>query len=176
MRSLIFLPIFLASLMCHATEGNTPFEDESAEHVNTPYVAQKVLYEFYFNNPNHINQALFWVRSLMNPLTSSPYDYAPDDLDIKVVIHGTELVALAKHNYPKYQDAVERMRYYAELGVEFRVCGLAAQEFDYDADDFYDFVTIVPSAMPEMVHWQTQGYGLIKPEILEKRFSIEEIR
>lgn len=153
------------------------FDDDSdgPEILYPEYTAQKVLFEFYFNDPAHINPALFWVRALINPLSADPYDYTPEDLSIKVVLHGTELVTLAKHNEEKYQEAVDRMRYYADLGVEFRVCGLAAHDFGYQASDLQDFVKIVPSAMPDMVHWQMQGYGLIKPEILEKRFSLEEI-
>ena len=68
------------------------------------------------------------------------------------------------------------MRYYANLGVEFRVCGLAAQDFGYETDDFYEFVKVTPSAITELAHWQLQGYALIKPEVLEKKFAIEEIR
>ena len=71
---------------------------------------------------------------------------------------------------------VERLRYYHQLGVKIRACALAAHDFDYSAEDFYDFVELAPSAMTELVYWQQQGYGLIKPEILEKRFSVEEIR
>lgn len=84
--------------------------------------------------------ALFWLRSLMNPLGESPYDLAPEALNIVVVIHGTEIVTLAKKNYPSYSEVVERMRYYADLGVKFRVCTLAAEEYGYRAADFYEFV------------------------------------
>jgi hypothetical protein len=68
------------------------------------------------------------------------------------------------------------MRYYHQLGVEFKVCGLAAADYDYNADDFYDFIQLVPSAMTELAHWQLQGYALITPKIMSKKYSIEEIR
>jgi intracellular sulfur oxidation DsrE/DsrF family protein len=106
----------------------------------------------------------------------SPYDFAPEFMDIVVVIHGTEIVTLVKHNYEKYKDAVERMRYYSSLGVKFKVCSLAANDFDYSAENFHDFVELVPSAMAELNHWQMQGYGLVTPYVLEKKFNIEEIR
>ena len=150
--------------------------DPGAEYVQTPYTEQKVLFDFYFDDPEKINSALFWVRSLMNPLMEAPYDMAPEFLDLKVIIHGTEIVTLAKKNYDKYRDAVERMRYYADLGIEFRVCGLAAQDYDYDRKDFYDFVKVTPSAITEIAHWQLQGYAVIRPSVLEKKFSIQEIR
>ncbi len=144
--------------------------------VDTPYHPQKVVYDFYFDHPQKINSALYWLRSLINTLGEEPYSFSPEALNIKVVIHGTEIVTVIKKNYPKYKDAVDRMRYYASLGVEFKVCGLAAKDYDYQPKDFQDFIQIVPSAITELAHWQNQGYALIAPNIMEKRFSIEEIR
>jgi hypothetical protein len=105
-----------------------------------------------------------------------PYGMAPEFLDLKVIVHGTELVTLARKNYEQYRDAVERMRYYASLGVDFRVCGLAAHDYGYDIGDFHEFVTVVPSAITELAHWQLQGHALITPVVMEKKFAIEEIR
>lgn len=147
-----------------------------AREVNTPYEEPKALFDFYFDDPRHIDSALYWIRSYMNPLIEEPYNMAPEFMDIVVVIHGTEIVTLAKHNYEKYRSAVDRMRYYASLGVRFRICGLAAEDYSYTKADFYDFVEIVPSAITELGHWQQQGYGLIVPTVYSKKFSIEEIR
>jgi len=149
---------------------------ENAKRVQTPYAEQKVVYDFYFDEPAKINSALYWIRSLMIPLGEEPYNYAPEFMDIVVIIHGTEIVTVAKHNYKKYKDAVERMRYYAALGVNFRVCGLAAADFGYRDKDFYEFIEIAPSAITELTHWQQQGYSLITPAIMDKKYSIEEIR
>ena len=154
----------------------TAAADKGATFSQTPYREPKVVFDFYFDEPAKINPALFWLRALVNPLTESPYDMSPELMDIKVIVHGTEIVTLAKHNYARYRDAVERMRYYSELGVEFRVCGLAAQDFNYAAADFHDFVIIAPSAITELAHWQSEGYSLIAPTVMEKKFSVEEIR
>ncbi len=151
-------------------------QDASAKYVETPYAEPKVMFDFYFDRPDKMAVALYWVRSLINPLTESPYDMAPEFMDIVVVIHGTEIVTVAKKNYEKYRDAVERMRYYAALGVKFKVCGLAAHDYGYQVQDFYEFVEVVPSAITELVHWQQQGYALITPQIMEKKLSVEEIR
>jgi len=151
-------------------------DEGGAEIVDTPYTEQKVVFEFYYDDPVKINSALYWVRSLMMPLIETPYDYIPDFLSLKVVIHGTELVTLAKKNNAKYHDAVERMRYYASLGVEFKVCNLAAKDYGYLPKDFYEFVQVVPSAITEIAHWQLEGYALITPQVLEKKFTIDEIR
>jgi intracellular sulfur oxidation DsrE/DsrF family protein len=147
-----------------------------AKFVQTPYEEQKVVFDFYFDDPRKINSALYWVRSLLNPLMDEPYDYAPEFLDLIVIIHGTEIVTTAKRNYTKYQEAVERMKYYDSLGVKFKVCGLAAHDYGYIAKDFQDFVELVPSAITELAHWQMKGYAVIKPEVMDKKFSIEEIR
>jgi len=149
---------------------------DKAELIQTPYQEPKVAFEFYFDEPEKINSALYWLRSYINPLTDAPYNYSPEFMDIKVIIHGTEIVTLAKKNYSKYKTAVDRMKYYSMLGVEFRVCGLAAEDFGYQTKDFQDFVKIVPSAIIEIGHWQQQGYALIKPTIMDKKFSVEEIR
>lgn len=168
-KAFMLLLAMLAPASLHADEAVSKYEQ-------TPYTEQKVVFDFYFDDPAKINTALFWIRSLINPLLDDPYGMAPEFLDIKVIIHGTELVTVARKNYEKYRDAVERMRYYASLGVEFRVCGLAAQEYDYDVGDFYDFVKVVPSAIADLAHWQLEGYALLTPTVMEKKYAIEEIR
>ncbi len=150
--------------------------DKGAEWVQTPYEEQKVVFDFYFDHPEKINSALYWIRSLMNPLMESPYEMAPEFLDLKVIVHGTETVTLAKHNAEKYEDAVQRMRYYHSLGVEFIVCGLAMADFGYRLEELQDFVRVVPSAITELAHWQLQGYAVITPQVLERKFAIEDIR
>ncbi len=166
MKTLLALLILLTALPAAA----------AGRLVQTPYEDPKAVFDFYFDDPRHINSALYWLRSYINPLTESPYDLAPEMMDIVVVIHGTELVTVAEKNYERYKDAVDRMRYYAQLGVRFKVCALAAADFGYRVEDFQDFVEVVPSAITELGHWQQQGYALITPRVLEKRFSNEELR
>jgi intracellular sulfur oxidation DsrE/DsrF family protein len=149
---------------------------EQAKYVQTPYKEPNVVFDFYFDDPQKINSALYWIRSLINPLTEEPYGYAPEFMNIKVIIHGTEIVTVAKKNYEKYKTAVERMRYYAQLGVEFKVCGLATHDYGYQVSDYYEFIQVVPSAIPELAHWQQEGYAVIAPKIMDKKFAIEEIR
>ncbi|MDX2506891.1 MAG: DsrE family protein [Gammaproteobacteria bacterium] len=167
MRIAIAFLLFVLTFTCFAN---------GAIRVQTPYTDQKVVYDFYFDEPTKINSALYWIRSLMVPLGEEPYNQAPEFMDIVVVIHGTEIVTVAKNNYEKYKDAVERMRYYAALGVSFRVCGLAAADYGYLDKDFHEFIEVAPSAITELVHWQQQGYSLITPVVMDKKHSIEEIR
>lgn len=144
--------------------------------VATPYAPARVMYDFYLDNPQKIHGALYWIRALLNPLLEAPYSYAPEELKVVVVIHGTEIVTVAKANESRYQEAVDRMRYYASLGVAFKVCGLAAEDYGYAVQDFQDFIEVVPSAITELAHWQQQGYALIVPQIMDKRIDIESIR
>ena len=167
MRYLSLLLLFIITTTSYS--GEAKFEQ-------TPYSEPRVVFEFYFDTPEKINSALYWIRSYINPLLEEPYNYAPEFMDIKVIIHGTEIVTLAKNNYKKYKTVVDRMNYYHQLGVEFRVCALAANDFGYVKKDFQDFVIIVPSAIIELGHWQQEGYALISPRIMDKKFSIEEIR
>ena len=165
-----FIPVIILLCLNHLASA------EQATFVQTPYKEPKVVFEFYYDSPEKINSALYWLRSYINPLSEEPYNYAPEFMDIKVIIHGTEIVTLAKKNYQKYKTVVDRMDYYNQIGVEFRVCALAAKDFGYEKKDFQDFVKIVPSAIIELGHWQQEGYALIKPEILDKKFSTEELR
>jgi intracellular sulfur oxidation DsrE/DsrF family protein len=167
-RALTLLVLLILSVMSPALAAG--------KWVATPYAPAKVVFEFYLDDPQKIGSALYWVRALMNPLQAAPYNYTPEDLNIVVVIHGTEIVTVATRNEAKYQDAVERMRYYADLGVSFRVCGQAAEDFGYAVKDFQDFIEVVPNAITELAHWQQQGYALITPHVMEKKFDIEAIR
>lgn len=169
MKTLLVLLSLMAMLF-------SPSVAATGKTVNTPYKPAKIVFDFYFDNPQKINSALYWIRSAMNPLIDAPYNYAPEDLDIVVIIHGTEIVTVATKNQTKYSEAVERMRYYASLGVVFKVCGQATEDYGYSARDYQDFIEIVPNAINELVHWQMQGYALITPNIMEKKLDIEKIR
>jgi len=156
--------------------GLTTPAQAAGKWVATPYTPAKVIFEFYLDDPQKVGSALYWVRSLMNPLMEAPYNYSPEELSIVVVIHGTEIVTVAKKNEAKYQEAVDRMRYYANVGVAFKVCGQAAQDYGYTVQDFHEFIEVVPNAMTELAHWQQQGYALIIPQVMSKTIEIESIR
>ena len=174
--SLICLAVFFSASVPAADGPNPPIPPGGGHLVSPPYTEQKVVFDFFFDDPQKISPGLQWVRALMKPLIEPPYDYLPEFLDIKVVMHGTEIVTLAKKNYQKYRDTVERMRYYASIGVDFRVCMQALEEYGYRAEDLQEFVKIVPSAITDIAHWQIKGYALITPQILEKKFNIDDIR
>jgi intracellular sulfur oxidation DsrE/DsrF family protein len=147
-----------------------------ASFVQTPYKNPKALFDIYLDHPAKMGAALHWLRSFMNPLIEAPYSLFPEDMSVVVVLHGTELVTVARKNEAKYEEVVQRMRYYAQQGVKFKVCGLALQDFSYRLEDLQPFVEVTPSAITELVHWQNQGHALITPVVTDKRFNIEDIR
>ncbi|TSE26096.1 DsrE/DsrF-like family protein [Tepidimonas sediminis] len=147
-----------------------------AQRVQTPYRAPKVLFDIYLDHPDKLAAALYWVRSFFQPLFEAPYSLFPEDVRAIVLMHGTEIVTLARHHEARYAEVVQRMRYWAGQGVEFRVCGLALQDYGYRPEDLQPFVRIAPSAITELVHWQNEGYALVVPQITDKRVSIEQIR
>lgn len=147
-----------------------------ARVVQTPYKNPKALVDIYLDDPARLGAALYWVRSLVNPLTEAPYSMFAEDMHIIVLMHGTEIVTLARKNQARYEEVVQRMRYYADMGVKFKVCGLALQDYGYRPDDLHDFVEVTPSAITELMHWQNQGYALIPAVVQDKKFSIDQIR
>ncbi len=153
-----------------------PAANAQATFVETPYQNPKALVDVYLDHPDKMGAALFWVRSLVNPLIEPPYSMLPEDMSVIVLLHGTELVTVARKNEAKYQDVVQRMRYYASQGVKFKVCGLALKDFGYTLADMQAFIEVTPSAMSELVHWQNRGYGLITPVVTDKKVATEDIR
>ncbi len=168
-----------AFLLCLSVLPHSAFatEPSGARLVQTPYSEEpKTVFEFFFNHPVKIATGLSWLRIYMNTLMNPPYDLAPEFMHIKVVIHGAEIVTLLHKNYATYQESVERMKYYASLGVEFIACQSFAEELGYQSADFYDFVTLAPSGPNEVAHWQQQGYALIIPQALDKLMDVDELR
>ncbi len=152
---------------------------EKARVVQTPYEAPfRAVVEFYFDEPEKIRPALEWVANIIHVLSKEPYEFIPgEDIDIVVVIHGTEITTLVKKNREKYRDIWERVEGLSMYGVKFKVCGMAAELiYGYKPEDFPEFVELVPSAITELLHWQQKGYPLLIPRIYERKRPIEEIR
>ncbi|ADO45387.1 Domain of unknown function DUF1791 [Hydrogenobacter thermophilus TK-6] len=159
LKSIISLLLFLG--MSFAVEG--------ARFVQTEYKRPfRAVVEFYFDHPEKIGPALGWVSNLVYVLSNPPYNYPTEDIDIVVISHGRELPVFAKENRKKYEAIVERVESLSFYGVKFMVCSMAAKQFyGYTEKDFYPFVTLVPSALTEIIHWQHLGYGLLIPQVLE---------
>lgn len=169
------LSILGSALLLAAGLPATPAQAQ-AKVVQTPYKHPKALVDIYLDDPAKLGSALNWVRGVMNPLTEAPYSMAPEDIPVIVLLHGTEIVTLARKNEARYREVVQRMRYYVEMGVKFKVCGLSMRDYGYTPEDLYDFVEVTPSAITELMHWQNQGYALIPAVVTDKKYSIDAIR
>jgi len=155
------------------------FAEEGAVFVQTPYEPPfRAVVEFYFDEPEKIRPALEWVSNIIRVLSEEPYSFIPgEEIEIVVVIHGTEITTLARKNRERYRDIWERMEGMTMYGVRFKVCSIAAEKiYDYSPDELAPFVELVPSAIPELLHWQQKGYALLIPRIPERKGSVEEIR
>ena len=155
------------------------FAQEKAKFVQTPYEAPfKAVVEFYFDEPEKIRPALEWVSNIIYVLSKEPYDFIPgEDIDIVVIVHGTEITTLVEKNREKYKDIWERIESMEMYGVKFKVCAMAAELiYGYKPEDFPPFVELVPSAITELLHWQQKGYALLIPRIYERKKAVEEIR
>lgn len=107
MSAIVLAVIGLNSI---AAIASNPAQAEGGSWLQTPYREQKVLFDFYFGDPNKINIALYWIRAQMNPLIDEHYNQAPALMQTVVIIHGTEIVTVARKNYDRFKDAAERMR------------------------------------------------------------------
>jgi hypothetical protein len=88
----------------------------------------------------------------MNTLQEAPYNDSPEDLMIVIVIRGTKIVTVAKKNEAKYQEVIDRVRYYADPGVSFKVRGQASHGLGYAVQDFQDFTKSCPTPS---ANWRT---------------------
>ena len=176
MLRLSALPLYAGLVLATGLMLPTGPAQAQAKVVQTPYQSPKALFDIFLDDPAKLGAALYWLRSFVNPLTDAPYSMFPEDIKVVVLLHGTEIVALAKKNQARYEEVLQRMRYYAELGVKFRVCSLALQDYGYTPADMQDFLEVAPSAITELVHWQNQGYALVPAIVQERKFSIEQIR
>ena len=95
----------LVALVLFACAATTPALAQ-AKLVQTPYQNPKVLVDVYLDDPDKLSSALYWLRALVNPLTEAPYSMFPEDMHIIVLMHGTEIVTLARKNAERYAEVV----------------------------------------------------------------------
>ncbi len=160
MKRVFILFLFLVSLSLSSEHG---------KFVQTEYSRPfKAVVELFLESPEALGPALGWISNIVYVLSNPPYNYSSEDIDIVVVSHGRELPVFAMENRERYKEIVERVESLSMYGVKFMVCNMAARQlYGYTEKDFYPFVTLVPSALTEIIHWQQRGYGLLTPRILE---------
>lgn len=154
-------PHWLAALACAVTLSAQAGPNDPSTFDPTPYKAQKALYDFNFANPPDGKGALGYVR---NHLKAIQEFGDPKNSHIVIVAHGNELHSLARANRVIYPDVYEAFKALTDQGVTIHVCRNAARSRGYDAEDFYDFVTVVPAAVIDIAKWQNEGYSYMYAE------------
>ncbi|WP_178863291.1 DsrE family protein [Thiomicrorhabdus cannonii] len=136
---------------------------------NEYYGKQKVVYHINFDDAKQQSSAL---RNIQNHINA----VEPDNLDLRVVLHGNGLSLLVKPealaHLPKFNhaNATTEMRQKIDQlklqGVQFEVCSntLKGKNVNY-SQDLYDVEDkhIVPSGVAELARLQQQGFTYIRP-------------
>lgn len=120
----------------------------------------KVAWDFNFDNPEEVHRALNPIVFAIN-VNAEHGPVSLDPMENVVVSHGGEAVIWAKKNYEHFKDVIDRARRMHEMGVRFEVCNVVAQAHGFEADDFYDFVNVVPTGSYALVYWGNKGYAVI---------------
>ena len=120
----------------------------------------KVAFDFNFADPLGTKRALHPVSYILKTI----HEYGPvsfNPINIIVVSHGAEVVVWAKKNYKLYKDIIDRAARFAEMGVKFEVCVVAATTLGFEPEDFHGFVRVVPLGSYALAYHQSRGYAVV---------------
>ncbi|OIQ65276.1 DsrE/DsrF-like family protein [mine drainage metagenome] len=127
--------------------------------------AQNAVYQFNYEKPQDLLLGLGYLKNHLQALKEFG-DLGHSQL--VVVAHGNELHMLSRLNQVAYPEIYAELKQLTNQGVQFRVCRNAARSRGYQPQDFYDVVTVVPSAMSELAKWQGQGFAYISGNVIRK--------
>lgn len=122
------------------------------------YGAQKAVYDFNFENPEDLRAAFGTVRNHLKAIRE--FGDAQNSR-IVIVAHGNEIHALSRLNRAAFPEVYDTLRELASSGVKIALCRNAGLARGYKVEDFYDLVTVVPSAVIEIPKWENEGYAYI---------------
>jgi uncharacterized protein len=111
-----------------------------------------------FERPEDLRGGLGTVRNHLKAIREFG---DPQNSRIVIVAHGNDVHALSRLNRAAYPDAYETLKELAGAGVKVTLCRNAALARGYKVDEFYDMVTVVPSAVIEIPKWESEGYAYI---------------
>ena len=132
--------------------------DDPSSFDGGKYAAQKSVYDFNFETPEDLKGALGTVRNHLKAIREFG-----DTQDSRIVIvpHGNEVHALSRLNRAAFPEVYDALKELSEAGVKVTLCRNAGAARGYKVGDFYDLVTVVPSAVIEIPKWENQGYAYI---------------
>ena len=163
---------FVAVAVLFASGYAVAGPDDPSKFDTTGYTAQKAVYDFNFEKPVDLRGAFGTVRNHLKAIRE--FGDAKNSR-IVIVAHGNEIHALARINRAAYPDVYDTLRELASAGVKVTLCRNAALARGYKIDEFYDLVTVVPSAVIEIPKWENKGYAYIYlnayPRILREEIA-----
>ena len=132
--------------------------DDPSAFDGRKYGAQKAVYDFNFENPEDLRGAFGTVRNHLKAIRE--FGDAQNSR-IVIVAHGNEVHALSRLNRAAFPEVYDTLKELAGAGVKVTLCRNAAIARGYRVEDFYDLVTVVPSAVIEIPKWENDGYAYI---------------
>ena len=149
----------LLTILCTVVGAETALPWGRSMPTPIDYRPQKVVYDVGVQNVEAFERVLDRV-SLLNNL----YEADPFQTSIVLVLHGDEIPFFAVENFEKYRELMTRAQSLT-VGetIEFRMCGAAARQHGFEAEDIHGFVTVVPMADAEIVRLQQEeGYAYMR--------------
>lgn len=139
--------------------------DDASKFDPVKYEAQKVLYDWNYDQPADGIRALGFIRNHIKAME----EYGDrKGSKIVMVAHGNELHAFSRLNRKAYPEAYTALKEMADSGVEIHVCANAAKSRGYKPEDFYDIVTVVPAAVIDIAKYQNEGYSYMYPQLVSR--------
>lgn len=132
----------------HATELD-PYGTAKIDMHKYPEINR--VYDVNYDDPKKLNALVNFIKNVNGMVPGKAV----------VVFHGTEIRALAKENYEKYQGVVDQLADLAKQGVDFRMCNNAIQAAGFQATDMHGFITVIPAGFAELIALQKDGYKVI---------------
>ena len=132
--------------------------DDPSAFDGSKYAAQKAVYDFNFETPEDLKGALGTVRNHLKAIREFG---DPQGSRIVIVAHGNEIHALSRLNRAAFPEVYDTLKELAAAGVKVTLCRNAGTARGYKVGDFYDLVTVVPSAVIEIPKWANEGYAYI---------------
>ncbi|MCU7942146.1 MAG: DsrE family protein [Candidatus Thiodiazotropha sp. (ex Cardiolucina cf. quadrata)] len=121
------------------------------------YAASKVVYDVTSSDPLDLTNILDRVSLLQNLYGNNSFDSK-----IVIVIHEGTIPLFVKTS-AKYSHLMQRAKSltFGEV-IEFRLCTTSAKLQGYAANDFHEFIAMVPMADAEIIMLQNNGYAYLR--------------
>ena len=108
---------------------------------------------FHIDDESRWNMVLGNIKNLLDQVNYK-------DIEIEVLGNGS---SVKKYDSTVGNDNLERMKELSEKNVKFVACNNSINGLKLSKDDLYNYVSIVPAGVLELIEKQKEGYAYIKP-------------